>query len=111
MAKAPRKKPEFVDTAGNEIDTDNPNVVTLDEPIKRAGQTIHKVTLIKPTAGTLRGVSLAALAQSEVDALFKVLPRMTYPALTTQELTAINAPDLMQLAGKVIGFLSPASVG
>ncbi|WP_414137609.1 phage tail assembly protein [Klebsiella pneumoniae] len=111
MAKAPRKKPEFVDTAGNEIDTDNPNVVILDEPIKRDGQTIHKVTLIKPTAGTLRGVSLAALAQSEVDALIKVLPRMTYPALTTQELTAINAPDLMQLAGKVIGFLSPASVG
>ncbi|HCM7228819.1 TPA: phage tail assembly protein [Klebsiella aerogenes] len=111
MAKAPRKTAEFVDTAGNEIDTDNPNVVTLDEPIKRAGKTIHKVTLIKPTAGTLRGVSLAALAQSEVDALIKVLPRMTYPALTTQELTAINAPDLMQLAGKVIGFLSPASVG
>lgn len=111
MAKAPRKKAEFVDTEGNEIDTVNPNVVTLDEPIKRAGQTINKVTLIKPNAGTLRGVSLAALAQSEVDALIKVLPRMTYPALTTQELTAMNVPDLMQIAGKVIGFLSPASVG
>jgi hypothetical protein len=57
--------------------------VTLDKPIKRAGQTIDKVTLIEPNAGTLRGVSLAAVAQSEVDALIKVLPRMTYPALTT----------------------------
>ncbi|EMZ0399352.1 phage tail assembly protein, partial [Salmonella enterica] len=55
MAKAPRKTAEFIDTAGNEIDTVNPNVVTLDKPIKRAGQTIDKVTLIEPNAGTLRG--------------------------------------------------------
>jgi hypothetical protein len=109
MAKAPRKTAEFVDTADNEIDTVNPNVVTLDKPIKRAGQTIEKVTLIEPNAGTLRGVSLAAVAQSEVDALIKVLPRMTYPALTTQELTAMNLPDMLSLAAKVIGFLSPAS--
>ncbi|MDM6707131.1 phage tail assembly protein, partial [Escherichia coli] len=45
-------------------------------PGQRAGQTIDKVTLIEPNAGTLRGVSLAAVAQSEVDALIKVLPRM-----------------------------------
>ena len=51
----------------------------------------------------------AAVAQSEVDALIKVLPRMTYPALTTQELTAMNLPDMLSLAAKVIGFLSPAS--
>ncbi|HGF3357628.1 TPA: phage tail assembly protein [Salmonella enterica subsp. enterica serovar Senftenberg] len=109
MAKAPRKTAEFIDTAGNEIDTVNPNVVSLDKPIKRAGQTIDKVTLIEPNAGTLRGVSLAAVAQSEVDALIKVLPRMTYPALTAQELTAMNLPDMLSLAAKVIGFLSPAS--
>lgn len=104
MAKAPRKTAEFVDMAGNETDTVNPNVVTLDKPIKRAGQTIDKVTLIEPNAGTLRGVSLAAVAQSEVDALIKVLPRMTYPALTAQELTAMNLPDMLSLAAKVIGF-------
>lgn len=32
-----------------------------------------------------------------------------YPALTTQELTAMNLPDMLSLAAKVIGFLSPAS--
>ncbi|KUT17483.1 hypothetical protein [Escherichia coli] len=36
------------------------------------------------SAGTLRGVSLAAVANSEVDALIKVLPRMTAPMLTEQ---------------------------
>ena len=110
MAKAPRKTAEFVDTAGNEIDTVNPNVVTLDKPIKRAGQTIDKVTLIEPNAGTLRGVSLAAVANSEVDALIKVLPRMTAPMLTEQEVAALELPDLVALAGKVVGFLSPNSV-
>ncbi|WP_410467840.1 phage major tail tube protein [Salmonella enterica] len=54
-------------------------------------------------------VGLPAVAQSEVDALIKVLPRMTYPALTAQELTAMNLPDMLSLAAKVIGFLSPAS--
>lgn len=109
MAKAPRKPAEFIATDGSEIITDDSNTVTLDKPIKRAGQTIDTVTLIEPNAGTLRGVSLAAVAQSEVDALIKVLPRMTSPALTTQELTAMNLPDMLSLAAKVIGFLSPTS--
>ena len=52
------------------------NVITLDNPVKRGEQVIEQVTLMKPNAGTLRGVSLAAVANSEVDALIKVLPRM-----------------------------------
>ena len=99
------------ETAVADTETVNPNVVIFDTPLMRGEQKIEQVTLTKPNAGTLRGVSLASLANSDVDALIKVLPRMTYPSLTAQELTAINAPDLMQLAGKVIGFLSPASVG
>ena len=53
------------------------NIVTLENPIKRGEQVIEKITLMKPNAGTLRGVSLADVARSEVDALIKVLPRMT----------------------------------
>lgn len=71
---------------------------------------IEQVTLMKPSAGTLRGVSLAAVANSEVDALIKVLPRMTAPMLTEQEVAALELPDLVALAGKVVGFLSPNSV-
>ena len=85
------------------------NVITLDNPVKRGEQVIEQVTLMKPNAGTLRGVSLAAVANSEVDALIKVLPRMTYPALTEHELARLDASDLISLAGKVVGFLSPAS--
>ncbi|VEI68161.1 Phage tail protein E [Serratia quinivorans] len=91
------------------IATDNPNVVQLDTPVKRGDTTITTVTLIKPNTGTLRGVGLASLANSDVDALIKVLPRMTYPALTESEVTALDLPDLVALAGKVIGFLAPSS--
>lgn len=96
----------------NEIATteaENPNVVTLDTPLMRGEQKIEQVTLSKPNAGTLRGVSLAALAQSDVDALIKVLPRMTYPSLTEYEISRLDASDLLSFAGKVIGFLSPSS--
>ena len=82
------------------------NVVTLENPIKRGEQVVSAITLIKPNAGTLRGVSLAAVANSEVDALIKVLPRMTAPMLTEQEVAALELPAL---AGKVVGFLSPNS--
>jgi len=93
----------------NTHETENPNVVTLDTPLMRGEQKIEQITLTKPNAGTLRGVSLAALANSDVDALIKVLPRMTYPALTEHEVARLDVSDLISLAGKVVGFLSPAS--
>ncbi|WP_086873363.1 phage tail assembly protein [Kosakonia pseudosacchari] len=87
----------------------NENVITLENPIKRGEQVIDQITLMKPNAGTLRGVSLASVANSDVDALIKVLPRVTAPSLTEQEVAALELPDLVALAGKVIGFLSPNS--
>lgn len=89
--------------------SETPNLITLDAPVKRGDTLIESITLIKPTAGTLRGVGLAALASSEVDALIKVLPRMTYPALTESEVAALELSDLVTLAGQVIGFLSPSA--
>ncbi|SEK38318.1 Phage tail assembly chaperone protein, E, or 41 or 14 [Kosakonia sacchari] len=85
------------------------NVVTLETPIKRGEQLINAVTLMKPNAGTLRGLSLAAVANAEVDALIKVLPRITSPSLTEQEVAALDLADMVALAGKVVSFLSPVS--
>jgi hypothetical protein len=89
-------------------ETENPNIVILDNPVMRGEQKIEQVTVTKPNAGTLRGVSLASLANSDVDALIKVLPRMTYPALE-HEVMRLEASDLILFAGKVVGFLSPSS--
>ncbi|WP_037432595.1 phage tail assembly protein [Serratia plymuthica] len=83
------------------------NVVTLDTPIKRGETTITDVQVIKPNAGALRGVGLAAVANADVDALLVILPRVTVPNLTKEECARLELPDLVALAGQVVGFLSP----
>lgn len=93
-----------------QANSSNENVVTLENPIKRGDTLIETITLIKPNAGTLRGVSLQDVATSDVNALIKVLPRMTYPSLTEHEVVNLELPDMIALAGQVIGFLSPNSV-
>jgi hypothetical protein len=87
----------------------NENIVTLEEPIKRGDTLIDQVEIIKPNAGHLRGIGLAALANADVDALTVILPRITVPNLTAQDCKSLNLPDLIAMAGKVIGFLSPKS--
>lgn len=79
--------------------------VTLDTPIARSGGNVTAVTLRKPTAGELRGVQLGALLQMEVGALLTVLPRITQPSLTVQELAAMDPADLLQIGVEVAGFL------
>ncbi|MGV8924822.1 MAG: phage tail assembly protein [Ewingella sp.] len=96
-----------------ELDTitpeENPNVVTLDTPLKRGDTLITSVTVIRPTAGALRGVSLADVANSSVDALITIFPRITYPSLTKEECAALQLPDFVALASKVVSFLVPNS--
>lgn len=85
----------------------NPNTVTLETPIERAGQKITAVTLRKPRAGELRGVSLTDLLQMDVTALQTVLPRITEPVLHKSEVLNLDPADLVQLGTKVSGFLLP----
>ncbi|MCQ8229090.1 phage tail assembly protein [Pantoea trifolii] len=85
------------------------NTVELETPIKRGDTEIKQVYVIKPTAGSLRGVRLADLCQSDVDALLTVLPRITSPSLTKPECNNLDPVDLISLGGKVIGFLQSKS--
>ena len=86
-------------------DKQDPNTVQLDTPIKRAGGNITHITLRKPTAGELRGVSLAELLQMKVDALQAVLPRISSPMLHKQEMAGLDPADLVNLGSVVVGFL------
>lgn len=85
--------------------TDNDNCITLDEPIKRGDTTIERVSVRKPGAGELRGVTLMDLAQMDVTALQKVLPRITDPTLAPHEIERLDPADLMQLGVKAVSFL------
>lgn len=85
----------------------NPNeeVCDLDTPIVRGATTIDSVTVRKPMAGELRGVALVELMNLEVNALRKVLPRITSPALTDAEVGRMDPADLVDLGSKVASFL------
>ncbi len=84
-------------------------IVTLDEPIVRGENKITEIVLRKPDAGALRGVSLVDLAHVNVSALHIVLPRITTPTLTPQEVARLDPADLMALGVEVAAFLVPKS--
>lgn len=88
----------------------DPNTHTLDTSIVRGKQTITAITLRKPLAGELRGVSLSDLVSLDVVALSKVLPRISTPMLTEQDVARIDPADLVQLGGIFAGFLMPRAV-
>lgn len=87
--------------------SNNPNegIVDLDAPVVRGEHSIARVTLRKPMAGELRGVSLIDLMQMDVGALSKVLPRITTPSLTEIEVGRMDPADLVQCGVAVSGFL------
>ena len=73
-------------------------------------QPVDAVHLLNHVDGVDFDQLLTVHRQPEIGALIKVLPRMTAPMLTEQEVAALELPDLVALAGKVVGFLSPNSV-
>lgn len=80
-------------------------VVTLDTPIRRGEVTVETITLRKPRAGELRGVSLTDVLQMDVNALNRVLPRISQPALTESEVMNLDPADLVQIGGVLSNFL------
>jgi hypothetical protein len=79
--------------------------VPLDTPLTRGEKTFHAIDLRKPNGGALRGVSLLDLMRIETTAFCEVLPRITEPALTKQELALMDPVSLMDLGAAVAGFL------
>ena len=98
-------------TQPNDIPTIAPTsvvTITLDTPITRGAQTIATVDLRRPKSGELRGVNLSDLAQLDVSALIKVLPRVSMPTLTGVDVENLDPSDLMKLGAEIVGFLLPS---
>jgi hypothetical protein len=79
--------------------------VPLDNPIQRGDQTITDVTVRKPAAGELRGLTLQDIGSIKVDTMIKLLPRITSPNLTEAECAAMDPADFTALSVEVAGFL------
>jgi hypothetical protein len=83
------------------------HTVTLDAPVTRGEQTFASLQVRKPHGGELRGLSLSALLNLDYAALETLLPRITIPPLTKQEVAALDPSDLIQLGSEVMDFLLP----
>ena len=83
------------------------NTMTLNQPVTRGETTITQLSLRKPDVGTLRGQKMTDILQMDVNALSKLLPRITSPALTEVDIGAMDPADLMQLGQEVAAFLLP----
>lgn len=81
--------------------------VTLDQAIQRGDTTITEIQLRKPKAGEMRGLNMTDVVQMDVNALTKLLPRITTPMLTETEIGNMDPADLMQLGSEVSTFLVP----
>lgn len=86
------------------IDTDNIKSVDLDEPIKRSTGEIKRLLIRKPNAGALRGVTLMALVQVDVQTLRTVLPRVCDPILTPAEINSLDPADLLNTGATLASF-------
>lgn len=79
--------------------------ITLVQPITRKGaDPITTVTLTEPSTGALRGLKLSLLSQLDVNEVQKLLPRITEPALTPDEVAGLKAADFFSLAIATLGF-------
>jgi hypothetical protein len=87
------------------IPTVNTATIQLDQPIKRDGQTIAAISLRKPSAGELRGVSLLMLLQMDVGSIAEVLPRISDPMVHKAEVLQMDPADLLAVGVEVAGFL------
>ncbi len=82
----------------------NLNTVTLSTPIKIDGKDVQDITLSKPSAGQLRGLKLTEVLQMDVDAHIQLLPRITQPPLSPQQISELDPADFTDLAGKATLF-------
>lgn len=79
--------------------------IQLEEAIKRGESTIDSINLRKPAAGELRGLKLLDLLNGDVNATIRLVPRISNPTLTEQEVAALEPADLLSCADVIAAFL------
>ena len=97
-------------TDKTEVTLSTEKAIALDTPIARGKEEITSVIVRKPQAGALRGTRLQALMDMDVNAMMTVLPRVTTPSLTAQEINEMDPADLVSLSVEVVTFLLKKSV-
>ena len=91
-------------------DKQTEKTIQLDTPIMRGKTEITEIVLRKPQSGALRGTRLQAIMDMDVNAMMTVIPRISRPALTAQEIAEMDPADLTAMSVEVVTFLLKKSV-
>ena len=78
--------------------------ITLEKPLTRGSTEVAEVVVRRPVSGELRGLSMLDLMRMEIDAVNKVLPRITLPTLTAFEVSQLDPADTAQFAMAIADF-------
>lgn len=87
-----------------EILNSTSKTVTFTEGFARGNSVIKEVTLRRPKAGNLRGLSLATLLQLDVNAIAKLTPRISSPTMNESDVYELAPADLTSLGKEIISF-------
>ncbi|WP_164276487.1 phage tail assembly protein [Stenotrophomonas sp. B1-1] len=80
------------------------DTVVLESPLTRGEQTLTSFHLRRPSAGELRGIKLQELMQMDVASLALLLPRISTPTLTANDVNNLDPVDLVAVATVVSRF-------
>lgn len=78
--------------------------LTLQHPIQREGGEVGELVLRKPKASELRGLTIQSLMVGDVSAVITLLPRISAPIINAHEAGALEAEDIAEAAGTIMGF-------
>lgn len=86
----------------------NPDIETVefDNPIVRGNLTIAEVNINKPKTGALRGLALTDVLKLDVDTIIKLVPRVSTPPLTEQDVANLDTVDFFRISTAVVGFFA-----
>lgn len=83
------------------------NTVTLSAPVRIDGEEVTEITLRKPMTGELRGLSMIDILRMDVNAMIRLLPRISQPPLSEGQLASEIAPeDFTDLASRTVLFFA-----
>lgn len=80
------------------------SIVILDTPVQRGATSIREVVLRKPQSGALRGLRLQAVMEMDVASMMTIIPRISSPELTPQEMAELDPADLASMSLEVVLF-------
>lgn len=91
------------------IFTDEDVTIALEFPIALGGgeQVIDRVTVRKPRAGEMRGLSMFEVMHMDTDTIVRLLPRISRPAIHKIMAEQLDPADLANISKCISGFFNP----